>query len=236
MEKICYKLDAFQGPLDLLLHLIFKNKLDILNINISELIEQYNAHINAMREQNMEITSEFLDMASRLVYIKSVSLLPKHEEAEELKRELTGQLLEYQECKRIAGVLSDKLSFDCFTRLPEKTEYDLTYKRSHSPSEISAAYKNAIGHGSRFTPPSPEEFSGIVTLRVVSVKSKIISVLRKLRKSGRATYVSLFVGSSGRSDLIATFLAVLELIKGRRIRLEGKNDSDVVLRNGGDES
>lgn len=236
MEKICYKLDAFEGPLDLLLYLISKNKLDILNINIFELIEQYTAHINAMHSQDMEIASEFLEMASRLVYIKSVSLLPKHEEAEELKRELTGQLLEYQECKRIAGILNEKFNFDCFIRSPEKIESDLVYRRRHLPAEIFDAYKNAAGRGNRFKPPSPEEFSDIVTHKIVSVKSKIVSVLRKLRKTGKAAYVSLFTGSSDRSDLIATFLAILELIKGHRIRLEGENDSEVVLRDGDDES
>ncbi len=234
MGKICYKLDAFEGPLDLLLYLISKNKLDILDINIFELIGQYSAHIDAMRGQNMEIASEFLEMASRLVYIKSVSLLPKHEEAEELKRELSGQLLEYQECKRIAGILGSKVSFDSYTRIPQKIESDPAYCRRLSPVAIMSAYGSAVGHGSRFKPPSPEDFSAIVTHKVVSVKSKIISVLKKLRKTGRSAYVSLFSDSSGRSELIATFLAVLELIKGRRIRLEGEKGSEVVLMNGGD--
>lgn len=76
METICYKLETFEGPLDLLLHLIAKNKLDIRDIQITELVDQYLAHISAMQEQNMEVTSEFLEMAARLVYIKTVSLLP----------------------------------------------------------------------------------------------------------------------------------------------------------------
>ena len=103
MEKISYKLDAFEGPLDLLLHLIEKNKLNIYDIMISELLEQYMEHMRLMQEQDLEIAGEFLDMASRLVQIKSAMLLPKHEEGEEMKRELSGQLIEYKKCKLVAA-------------------------------------------------------------------------------------------------------------------------------------
>ena len=87
MEKISYKLENFEGPLDLLLHLIKKNKLNIYDIQISELLTQYMAHIDKMKEQSLDISSEFLEMAARLVYIKTTFLLPKHEEAEALKQE-----------------------------------------------------------------------------------------------------------------------------------------------------
>lgn len=96
MDKISYKLPVFEGPLDLLLHLISKNKLNIYDIEISSLLDQYMEHIELMKTQDMDVASEFLEMAARLVYIKTISLLPKHEETEELKRELTGQLLEYR--------------------------------------------------------------------------------------------------------------------------------------------
>ena len=102
MEKISYKLESFEGPLDLLLHLISKHKLNIYDIQISELLDQYMTHIKLMKSLDMEVASEFLEMASRLVLIKTAFLLPKHEEAEKLKEELTGQLLEYQECKEVA--------------------------------------------------------------------------------------------------------------------------------------
>ena len=85
MEKLSYKIEAFEGPLDLLLYLISKNKLNIFDIQISELLEQYLQQIDVMKERDMDVSSEFLEMAARLVHIKSVSLLPKHEEAEELK-------------------------------------------------------------------------------------------------------------------------------------------------------
>ena len=93
MEQLSFKLEVFEGPLDLLLHLIAKHKLDIQDIEISSLLEQYLEYIAQMKLADLEVASEFLEMAARLVYIKTVSLLPKHEEAEELKRELTGELL-----------------------------------------------------------------------------------------------------------------------------------------------
>ena len=95
-QKFQYHTEVFDGPLDLLLTLIAKNKIDICDIVISDLIDQYLEQIKIMEENEMDIESEFLQMASRLVHIKSVMLLPKYEEeAEELQKELTGQLIEY---------------------------------------------------------------------------------------------------------------------------------------------
>ena len=130
-----YRLEAFEGPLDLLLALIAKNKLNIYDIRISELLEQYMEQINAMQEQDLDIASEFLEMASRLVYIKSVMLLPKHEEAEELKKELTGQLLEYQQCRQAAAMLGKMVTYDLYASSPAEIEYDTTYTRVHQREE-----------------------------------------------------------------------------------------------------
>lgn len=103
MDKISYKLPVFEGPMDLLLHLINKHKLNIYDIPILELVEQYVAAVRQMQEdENLEVTSEFLEMAARLVYLKTVSLLPVHEEADQLKKELTGELLEYRDCQLMA--------------------------------------------------------------------------------------------------------------------------------------
>ena len=113
MDKPQYKTEVFEGPLDLLLHLISKHKLNINDIPIFELVEQYIAYVQQMQDENMEIASEFLEMAARLVYIKTVSLLPVYEEAEQLKKELTGELIEYRDCKLMAEKLS-KQSDNCF--------------------------------------------------------------------------------------------------------------------------
>lgn len=234
MEKLSYKLPVFEGPLDLLLYLIGKNKLNICDIPISELLDQYMEQINRMKEQDMDVASEFLEMAARLVYMKTVSLLPKHEEAEELRRELSGQLLEYQECKRVALVLAEQFRFDIFTREPAEIPADQTYRRIHTPAELLAAYQAAAGRGKRLLPPSPEAFSGIVTNRIVSVASRIVHVLRRLWKTKSMQYEALFEEQQERSDLVATFLAILELVKGKRVRIEGENrDSTVILMNGG---
>lgn len=233
MEKICYKLETFEGPLDLLLTLIAKNKLDILDIRITELVGQYLEQIGAMREQNMDVASEFLEMAAKLVYIKTVSLLPRHEEAEQLKRELSGQLVGYRECKRAAALIGEHLSFDSFTRAPEEIEPDRSYRRHHSPRELLAAYRSAAGRGRRFLPPPREAFSALVSHRPVSVSSRIFFVLRRLRRKSAERYAALFDGIRERSERVATFLAVLELVKGRRIRVEGDGDPVVTLTNGG---
>ena len=174
MEKISYKLDVFEGPLDLLLHLIEKNKLNIYDIQISELLEQYMENINRFRDENLEIAGEFLDMASRLIQIKSAMLLPKYEEAEEMKKELSGQLIEYRKCKRVAKLLSDNISFDSYCREPAKIKADMTYKRTHPPQYLVEAYLAAVGRGKEKIPPPEEDFSGIVKRRIVSVYEKIM--------------------------------------------------------------
>ena len=102
MDVISYKLPVFEGPLDLLLFLVQKNKLNIYDIPIAEVLEQYMDAIRRMQEVDLDVATEFLDMAARLVQIKSSMLLPRHEEAEALKRELTGELIEYKLCQEAA--------------------------------------------------------------------------------------------------------------------------------------
>lgn len=229
MEQITYKLPVFEGPLDLLLTLISKNKLNIYDIEISLLLEQYTEKIKQMREEQMEVASEFLEMASRLVYIKSTMLLPKHEEeAEELKKELTGQLLEYKECKRIAALMAQIISFDRFCREPSKVDYDMTYTRTHNAIVLAQAYISAAGRGKKKLPPPADSFKGIVARRIVPVGSRIIRVLRTLKKNGRTNYSQLFWECDDKSELVATFLAILELVKGKRIRVDGEGDSAFV--------
>lgn len=222
---LTYKFETFEGPLDLLLTLITKNKIDIYDICIEELLAQYMDQINAMKDADMDIASEFLEMASRLVYIKSVMLLPKYEEeAEDLKKELTGQLLEYQECRRVAKMLQPMISFDTFTKDPSPVEFDLTYNRIHDPDDITKAYISAVGRGKRRLPPPANAFSGIVSKKIVSVSSRIIHVMRRLWHGRTVTYRELFTASRGKSELVATFLAVLELVKGKRVVIDGNGD------------
>lgn len=229
MEVLSYKVSTFEGPLDLLLHLIEKNKLNIYDILISELLDQYMEHIQLMQEQDLEIAGEFLDMASRLVQIKSAMLLPKYEEAEEMKKELSGQLIEYKKCKQVAKVLSEKISFDSYCREQEKIKADMKYKRNHEPSYLVAAYLSAVGRGKAKLPPPEDAFSGIVKRKIVSVSSKIIGVMKKLWNGKRIGYSSIFKDATDKSELVATFLAVLELIKGKRVRIEGEGDAQTLM-------
>lgn len=235
METISYKLEVFEGPLDLLLTLIAKNKLNIYDIPITLLLEQYMEQIERMQSENLDIASEFLEMAARLVHIKSVSLLPKREEEEALRRELTGQLLEYQQCRETAEKLRAMVSFDRLVRPQSKIPADHAYKRHHAPEEMLAAYLSAMGRKRRLAPPTAEAFSGIVAKPVVSVASQIVFVLRSLWKRRRVPFRELFRGKRDSSERIAAFLAVLELVKGRRLRVEGDGDDcEIRLISGGE--
>lgn len=225
LPQFSYKLESFEGPLDLLLSLIAKNKINIYDIQISELLDQYMEQIQLMRENQMDIASEFLAMASRLVYIKSAMLLPKYEEeAEELKKELSGQLIEYQLCKEIAAKMSTIYDFDTFYKDASPVKFDLTYNRSHDPKDIVKGYIDAVGRGKRKLPPPQSAFSGIIERKIVSVNARIISVMRKLWHGKRVKYHELFTAVNERSELVATFLAVLELVKGKRVRIDGDGD------------
>lgn len=228
MEKISYQLGVFEGPLDLLLTLLSKNKVSIYDVSISLLLEQYMEHIRAMQELDMDVASEFLDMAARLVYLKTVSLLPKHEEEKELRQQLAGELMEYQLCRQMAGELSKQFTFDRMTRKPLEIPMDHTYRRHHKPEEIRQAYLSAAGRGKRFQPPPAESFDGIVARPIVSVTSQIVFVLRRLWKKGKISYSRLFGEKHQRSERVAAFLAVLELIKGKRIRVEGEGQDAVI--------
>lgn len=235
-ETLSYKLDVFEGPLDLLLNLIAKNKLNIYDIPIAELLEQYMAQIHEMQAADMDVASEFLEMAARLVHIKSVSLLPKKEEEAALKQELTGQLLEYQQCKEAAMRLRERFSLDGIVRALADIPADLTYKRHHKPQELLSAYLSMLGKKKPPEPQKPEDtISKLITRRVVSVASQIVFVLRSLWKKRHVSLKELFRGKNDPSERVAAFLAVLELVKDKRLRVDGDGeDCEIKLTNGGE--
>lgn len=225
MEAIKYKIEVFEGPMDLLLHLITKHKLNIYDIPIVELVEQYSAYIKQMQEADMEVASEFLETAARLVHIKSLSLLPVYEEAEVLKRELSGELIEYAECKRVAESLSHRTGgFDSIPRPQTKAEGESTYTRIHDPLELLGAYMRVVGKRLKMIPPPIDIFKPIVAKKIVSVSAKIKSVCQLLSKAGKKTLRDIFRSSESRSDMVAAFLAVLELAKTKHIRIDGDGD------------
>ncbi len=212
--------------MDLLLHLITKHKLDIYDIPITELVEQYVSYVREMQEENMDVASEFLEMAARLVYIKTVSLLPVYDEAEELKNELRDELLEYRDCKILAAKLSQMTEgFNYSVRTyPEDISPDNSYKRLHEPTELLSAYSLAAGKKLRRLPPPIETFKAIVTKKIVSVGSKIESIVKSLKTKRKTKLIDLYKQAESRSDLIAAFLAVLELAKNKTIYVSGDGD------------
>lgn len=229
MSKISYKLEVFEGPMDLLLHLISKHKLNINDIPIVELVNQYLDYVRQMEEADFDVAGDFLEMAARLIYIKTVSLLPKHEEAEVLKKELTGELIEYQACKLMADKLSKQTDgFNRFVRQPEEGWINHDYERFHEGEELLNAYISVAGKAQRKLPPPIDSFKVIVAKKFVNVASKVRTVMRKLWSGKKVQFLSLFEGAQSKSDIVATFLAVLELAKTKKISIEGSMENPSV--------
>lgn len=231
-----FKVSAFEGPLELMLHLISKHKLNIHDIEITELLTQYLAYIEEMKAADLDVTTDFLVMAARLVYIKTTSLLPVHDESDELKKELEGQLLEYQLCKLIANKMRDMyLGGVVFVREPTQQVPDMVYRREHNADELLQAYVIAAGKGKRRLPPPKGAFSAIVSRRMVSVESRIVYVLKKLYEKNEVPYDEFFYSNDeeyhfDKSELVATFLAMLELIKSKRVRISDDNKTIIFNR------
>lgn len=220
-----YKLEGFEGPLDLLLQLIARNKLNIYDIPLTVLIDQYLEQIKLYEQDSMELGSEFLEMASRLIYIKTVSLLPRHDEIVQLKEELTGELLEYMVCKQVAEKFSTMQDgFNKFIRKPCEVDFDKTYELIHGSDLIYLSYLQAVGRGKRKLPPSTAPFTKIVAKKIVAVSTKIVFVIRTLFGGGKKKLSALYKTAESRSELVATFLAVLELCKANRVRIDGDGE------------
>ena len=228
-NTLSYRLEGFEGPLDLLLQLIARNKLNIYDIPLTELIDQYLEQIKLYEDNQMELGSEFLEMAARLIYIKTVSLLPRHDEIVQLKEELTGELLEYMVCKQIADKLSTMQDgFNKFVKKPCEVDFDKTYELVHGSDLIYLSYLQAVGRGKRKLPPSTAPFTKIVAKKIVAVSTKIVFVIRNLFGGGKKKLSTLYGTAQSRSELVATFLAVLELCKANRVKIEGDGESQEI--------
>lgn len=220
MEELTFHLENFEGPLDLLLALISKNKMDLHDIPILELIEQYTAVIRTVQSQRLDVASEFIEMAARLVEMKSYLLLPRSEEAERMKQELTGQLIEYDLCKRMAALLR-RMGENTWVavRRPAQVEQDAEYTLRHDPRLLVDAWDALQGRALRKKEPDTDRFEPLVTAPFVSVSSRIVHVLRGLVAGRLRTLRQLFLQSDSRSTTVATFLAVLEMVRGGRLEI-----------------
>ena len=195
----------------MLLYLVGKNKMNLYDINIMELIDQYTATIRNLQDNRMEVASEFIDMAAHLVQMKSALLLPRSPEAERMKAELTGRLIEYSACKEVAAKLGSRAR-DLYTAV-----------RQPMPLVGAAEYTawfNLMGRNLRKRKPTQERFEPLVTAPFVSVSSRVSHMLRGLLKGTLQKMNQLFNPEDSRSTHVATFLALLELIRAGRIKVE----------------
>ena len=221
METLTFKLEEFEGPLDLLLYLVSKNKMNLYEVAILDLIDQYTALIDTLTTGRLEVASEFIEMAARLVQMKSFLLLPRSEEAERMKEELTGQLIEYDQCRRLAALLREKAAQDpAFVRPPMAVEWEHPYDLHHAPQVLADTWNALSGRTKLRREPTQQQFEPLVTAPVVSVTSRVVHILRQLMSGTAARMSQLFSRRQSRSTNVATFLALLELIRGGRVTLD----------------
>lgn len=228
MDAITFRLDSFEGPLDLLLHLISKNKVSIYDIPIAHILDQYMAVLQQAPAMDMDVAGDFIAMAAQLMLIKSRMLLPRYTETEEEdpRAQLVEMLLEYQRIKLAAPYLREQseLGRDIFVKPPEPRRQLAPQEYHHPVSDLVRAGRNLLRRTERRVPPSAKVFSGIVGREPVPVGEKILHILQQFRVHVRLRFARLFDGARSRSDIVATFLAVLELSKTRRVFIKGQGD------------
>lgn len=231
MEKLLFKVQDFEGPLDLLEHLIKKNKLDICTVSLIEITDQYIEYINAMKETDLEVSTEFLVMASELLLIKSKALLPKHEEEtdeEDEAERLTEALRERRRMRIVAekfkGMQYDGTFF--FFKEPEKIEKTPEKKTISSGSidKLFDAFMTVLEKTQRRAPPPKKNFDGIVGREPASVKDKAKGLIRRLKSTKKVKFENIFEGARYKNEVVAIFLAVLELMKLNRITVYEEDD------------
>ncbi len=218
MTELTFKAKDFEGPLDLLLALVAKNKMSLFDIDLIALIDHYLNAVKDMQERRMEVASEFIEMAAQLVYLKSLHLLPRSDEGDRMKMELTGQLVEYALCKQVAVQLKC-MSQGIFheVRNPMPFTPNCIYRRTHSVYELMHAYRSAMGKNPKHM-PTEQQFDPIVTKPIVSVSSRILHMVETL-KVGAGRLIDFFKRGEERSRSVATFLAVLELLHDGSIKM-----------------
>lgn len=236
MQEIKYHLESFDGPLDLLLTLIQKNKVSIYDIPIVEITDQYLEAIKGIEDSELDNTGEFIVMASQLIYIKSKMLLPKPEkeaDEEDPREELAQRLAEYQRFKE-ASLELRKTEFSSkymVFREEEKIKFPIPeYSRHHDIQCLLDAFNSILQRQIRKQAPTKKAFSGIVGREKVSVGDMTDKIKKRLHRKRRLNFKALFLPTDSRPEMIATFLAVLEMIKGNELcALYNDEDGDFVL-------
>ena len=229
--------EDFVGPLDLILHLLSKNKMEIRDIQLSLILDQYLEWMNRRKELDLEVASEFVTMASHLIYIKTRMLLSIHDEEVLSEMEQLIATLEahqrnenYLKIKEIVPALDDRYRYgrDYLTKVPEPITPDKTYRYVHDREDLRRAITAVLSRSDNKLPPPMAAFQGIVGREPYPVADKAGEILRRLVQLGVTRFRALFKGSRSRSEVVATFLAVLELCKARRVRLAGTEEDCTV--------
>lgn len=237
-------MEDFEGPLDVIFLLLSKNKIEIQDVSITAILEQYLAHLEEMKRLDMEIASEFITMASHLMLIKTKMLLSQAEQ-EEAQSELDilrQSLLERQrkealeQIRMAVTVLEprNEIGRCLFTKEPEPLRRDRTYRYKHAPEDLLRALDEIAEREKRRLPPPTVNFKGIVGKEPYPVTRKAKEVIRTLILRGVDRLMNLFKGNRSRSEVVATFLAILELCKTGSATLEddinGENPNVKLLK------
>ena len=224
------EMEDFEGPLDVIFLLLSKNKIEIQDVSITAILEQYLAYLDEMKRLDMEIASEFISMASHLMLIKTKMLLSaaEQQEAEEELDVLRQSLIERQRKEAMEGIRQaitileprNEIGRCMFVKEPEPLRKDKTYRYKHDPSDLLKALDTITERSSRQLPPPTVNFMGIVGKEPYPVTRKAGEVMRQLLLRGMERLKNLFKGNRSRSEIVATFLAILELCKTNSVSLE----------------
>ena len=223
-------MEDFEGPLDVIFLLLSKNKIEIQDVSITAILEQYLAYLEEMKRLDMEIASEFITMASHLMLIKTKMLLSAAEAAEaQTELDLLRQsLIERQRKEAIEQIRMaiteleprNEVGRCIFTKEPEPLPKDSSYRYKHEPEDMLLALEEIAERNQRRLPPPTVNFKGIVGREPYPVHRKAKDVLRTLVLRGIERLKNLFKGNRSRTEIVATFLAVLDLCKTNSVCLE----------------
>lgn len=232
------EMQDFEGPLDLILYLLGKNKMEIQDISISLICGQYLQWLSQRQQMDLEVASEFVTMASHLVYIKTRMLLAIEDEEAQSEMDALIQSLEerrrnenYTKIKAMAQRLAPMGEFgrNILTRDPEPVERGKVYLYSQEPGDLILAMAEIRSRAERALPPPRTAFQDIVRHEPYPVESKAREIIQRLKLHGITSFRMLFRGNRSRSEVVATFLAVLELCRACIIHLAG-SETDCTVR------
>ena len=227
-KKYELKLDNFEGPLDLLCYLIDKNKMDIYQVNISEITDQYIEYLKLQEDLNLEIASEFLVMASTLILIKSKGLLPKEveDEAELTEEELLQRIIEYKKYKEISKQFKERIEIYSkrYYKLSEKIELPKQkIEKEFCMDDIFLRYKELIERNENKKNENAKNIDEIAIHEVYSVSDKVKDIFRELVRKPRFVFNKLFsLKEKPKAEVVTAFSGVLELSRRNKINAEQK--------------